>query len=128
MGTASANQAVQAAFIQSLEAQLAAMRRDLTEQYKIQATNAQRLLIMTDQLRQAEDRNRTDAEELRKVTNEVEGLRERAKWHQQVVAEKERQILVSLSVEWIDQSLWKLTGVLCPCLSRSCKTITLLSI
>lgn len=71
------------------------MRQDLSEQYKIQSTNAQRLLLLTDQLRAAEERGREDKDELRTVTNEVEGLRERARWHKEVVAEKERQILVS---------------------------------
>lgn len=89
--------AVQTAFIASLEAQLAQTRADLSEQYKIQSTNAQRLLVLTDNLRDAEERGREERDELRRLRNEVEGLRERAKWHQEIVTEKERQIVVRRS-------------------------------
>lgn len=88
--------AVHSAFLASLEAQLAQTRADLSEQYKIQSTNAQRLLVLTDNLRQVEEQGREERDELRRLRNEVEGLRERAKWHQEIVAEKERQIVVSI--------------------------------
>ncbi|ORY54592.1 autophagy-related protein 16, partial [Leucosporidium creatinivorum] len=92
-GGSSKDNAVQSAFITSLEAQLAQTRADLSEQYKIQSTNAQRLLVLTDNLRDAEERGREERDELRRLRNEVEGLRERAKWHQEIVTEKERQIV-----------------------------------
>jgi hypothetical protein len=87
---------VRAAFVASLEAQLAQTRLDLSEQYKIQSTNAQRLLVLTDNLRHAEEREREERDELRRLRGEVEGLRERSRWHKEVVAEKEKQLLVRL--------------------------------
>lgn len=85
---------VRAAFLASLETQLAQTRGELSEQYKIQSSNAQRLLALTDNLRDAEERGRDEREELRRLRSEVEGLRERSRWHKEVVAEKEKQLLV----------------------------------
>lgn len=69
---------------------------ELSEQYKIQSSNAQRLLALTDNLREVEERGRDERDELRKLRTEVEGLREKARWHREVVEEKERQLIVSL--------------------------------
>lgn len=77
-----------------MEAQLTEAKHELSEQYKIQSSNAQRLLALTDTLREAEDRSRDERDELRRLRAEVEGLRERARWHKEVVAEKEKQLLV----------------------------------
>ncbi|SDA05752.1 BZ3501_MvSof-1269-A2-R1_Chr5-2g07705 [Microbotryum saponariae] len=86
--------AVRQAMITSLESQLASTRHELAEQYKIQSTNAQRLLGLTDQLREFEDKGREEKDELRRLRTEVEGLRDRAKWHKEVVQEKERQLVI----------------------------------
>ncbi|KAI5481556.1 hypothetical protein MNV49_002782 [Pseudohyphozyma bogoriensis] len=88
-----ADNAVRAAFLSSVEAQLADTKLELAEQYKIQSSNAQRLLVLTDNLREAEERGREERDELRKLRSEVEGLRERARWHKELVAEKEKQLL-----------------------------------
>ncbi|SGY68930.1 BQ5605_C004g02931 [Microbotryum silenes-dioicae] len=93
-GTAGTNDAVRQAMITSLESQLASTRHELSEQYKIQSTNAQRLLSLTDQLREFEDKGREEKDELRRLRTEVEGLRDRAKWHKEVVQEKERQLVI----------------------------------
>ena len=85
---------VRAALVASLEAQLTTTRSDLSEQYKIQSSNAQRLLALTDNLREAEERGREERDELRRLRHEVEGLRDKARWHREVVAEKEKQLLV----------------------------------
>ncbi|KAK4702632.1 hypothetical protein P7C70_g3588, partial [Phenoliferia sp. Uapishka_3] len=89
-----ADNPVRAALVASLETQLAQTRMELSEQYKIQSSNAQRLLALTDNLREAEERSREERDELRRLRHEVEGLRERARWHKEVVAEKEKQLLV----------------------------------
>ncbi|GAA5899835.1 hypothetical protein JCM6882_005448 [Rhodosporidiobolus microsporus] len=100
-----ADNPVRAALVASLEQQLAQTRADLSEQYKIQSTNAQRLLSLTDSLREAEERGREEREELRRLRTEVEGLRERQRWHKEIVAEKEKQLVIlqddhaSLSLE-----------------------------
>ncbi|SCV72507.1 BQ2448_4044 [Microbotryum intermedium] len=93
-GTVGTNDAVRQAMITSLESQLASTRHELSEQYKIQSTNAQRLLGLTDQLREFEDKGREEKDELRRLRTEVEGLRDRAKWHKEVVQEKERQLII----------------------------------
>ncbi|KAL8284270.1 hypothetical protein RQP46_005019 [Phenoliferia psychrophenolica] len=85
---------VRAALVASLEAQLTQTRSELSEQYKIQSSNAQRLLALTDNLREAEERGREERDELRRLRHEVEGLRERARWHKEVVAEKEKQLII----------------------------------
>lgn len=85
---------VRAAFLASLETQLTQTRHELSEQYKIQSSNSQRLLALTDNLRQVEARSREEREELSSLRREVEGLREKAGWHKEVVAEKERQLLI----------------------------------
>ncbi|GAA6007282.1 Atg16p [Rhodotorula paludigena] len=86
--------ALRAALVASLEAQLAQTRADLSEQYKVQSANAQRLLALTDSLRDAEERARDEREELRRLRSEVERLRERARWHKEIVAEKEKQLVI----------------------------------
>lgn len=86
---------VKAALVASLETQLAQTRMELSEQYKIQSSNAQRLFALTDNLRDAEERGREERDELRRLRHEVDGLRDRARWHKEVVAEKEKQLLVS---------------------------------
>ncbi|BGP42083.1 hypothetical protein JCM10449v2_006085 [Rhodotorula kratochvilovae] len=92
--TTGSSDALRAALVTSLEAQLAQTRADLSEQYKLQSSNAQRLLALADSLRDAEDRARDDRDELRRLKGEVEGLRERARWHKEIVQEKEKQLLI----------------------------------
>ncbi|GAA6012234.1 hypothetical protein JCM10207_002772 [Rhodosporidiobolus poonsookiae] len=102
---AGADNPVRLALISSLESQLAQTRADLAEQYKVQSTNAQRLLALTDSLRDAEERGRDERDELRKLRSEVDALRERARWHKEIVSEKEKQLVIlqddhqSLSLE-----------------------------
>ncbi|GAA5865244.1 hypothetical protein JCM8547_008328 [Rhodosporidiobolus lusitaniae] len=91
---AGADNPVRAALVASLEQQLAQTRTDLSEQYKIQSTNAQRLLSLTDSLRDTEERSAHEREELRRLRIEVEGLKERQRWHREIVAEKEKQLLI----------------------------------
>ncbi|GAA6043302.1 hypothetical protein JCM8097_001172 [Rhodosporidiobolus ruineniae] len=93
-GQPTADNPVRAALLASLESQLAQTRADLSEQYKVQSTNAQRLLALTDSLREAEERGREEREELRRLRTEVEGLRERQRWHKEIVEEKEKQLLI----------------------------------
>ncbi|GAA5981021.1 hypothetical protein JCM11641_001432 [Rhodosporidiobolus odoratus] len=93
-GGGGADNPVRAALVTSLEQQLAQTRADLSEQYKIQSTNAQRLLSLTDSLRQAEDNGRIDREELGRLRVEVDRLRNSQSLHGQVVSEKEKQLLM----------------------------------
>ncbi|GAA5906926.1 Atg16p [Sporobolomyces salmoneus] len=105
------NDSVRLALIQSLEAELSTLRQDLSEQYKQQSHNAQRLLGLTDQLREAEERGREEREELRSLRHEVEGLRDKQRSFREIVADKEKQIVIlqddhtSLSLELNQQDL-----------------------
>lgn len=56
---------------------------------------SQRLVAASDELHELQSREREEKDELRKLRSEVETLRERARWHKEVVAEKEKQLLVS---------------------------------
>ncbi|GAA6006217.1 hypothetical protein JCM11491_002074 [Sporobolomyces phaffii] len=110
-GGGGAHDSMRLALIQSLESELSTLRHDLSEQYKLQSLNAQRLLSLTDQLRDAEERGREDREELRSLRHEVEGLRDKQRSFRDVVADKEKQLLIlqddhtSLSLELNQQDL-----------------------
>ncbi|GAA5870133.1 hypothetical protein JCM1840_003594 [Sporobolomyces johnsonii] len=93
-GAPGAADPVRQALITSLETELAKARTDLSEQYKLQSLNAQRLLNLTDSLREAEERGREEREELRSLRHEVEGLREAARRHSEIVEDKKRQLLI----------------------------------
>ncbi|BGP01972.1 hypothetical protein RTG_02298 [Rhodotorula toruloides ATCC 204091] len=86
--------AVHSALISSLESQLAQTRTDLSEQYKVQSLNAQRLLSLTDSLREAEERGRDERDELARLRTEVAALREKDGWYKDMVKEKERQLVI----------------------------------
>ncbi|GAA5833743.1 hypothetical protein JCM3766R1_000085 [Sporobolomyces carnicolor] len=110
-GGGGTNDSVRLALIQSLESELSTLRQELSEQYKLQSLNAQRLLALTDQLREAEERGRGEREELRGLRHEVEGLRDKQRSFREIVADKEKQIVIlqddhtSLSLELHQQDL-----------------------
>ncbi|GAA5965678.1 hypothetical protein JCM3765_000925 [Sporobolomyces pararoseus] len=110
-GGGGSNDSVRLALIQSLESELSTLRQELSEQYKLQSLNAQRLLSLTDQLREAEERGREEREELRSLRHEVEGLRDKQRTFREIVADKEKQIVIlqddhtSLSLELNQQDL-----------------------
>lgn len=76
------------------DAQLIHTRTLLAEQYRIQSTNSQRNLSLTDTLREVENRSRIDREGLSGLRKEVEGLREEKRWFREVVREKEGMVIV----------------------------------
>ncbi|GAA5820356.1 hypothetical protein JCM10212_003930, partial [Sporobolomyces blumeae] len=84
---------VRTTLIASLERELSTLRLDLSHQYKLEATNAHRLLSLTDQLRETEDRARRDEDLVRALRTEVDQLRERHKAFRDVVEDKERQLI-----------------------------------
>lgn len=83
------------AYVESVEEQLRKTKGDLTEQYKIQALNAQRLLNMTDTLRVLEERAKEERDELYRLRSECDQLRERTQWQRDMIAEKEKQLTIS---------------------------------
>ncbi|THH31980.1 hypothetical protein EUX98_g2200 [Antrodiella citrinella] len=81
---------VSAAFITSLESQISSLRDELATVYKTQGQNAQRLLSMTETLREKEEMARADSENLRKTREEVSALRRKVEQHNELMAEKDR--------------------------------------
>lgn len=85
---------VRAAYVQSLESQISSMRDELAGVYKTQGQNTQRLLSMTETLREKEELSRVDAEGLRKAKDELAGLRKKVDQHNELMTEKDRTVQV----------------------------------
>ncbi|CEQ40871.1 SPOSA6832_02510, partial [Sporobolomyces salmonicolor] len=81
----------------SLETELATAGMEHSERYKLQSRNAQRLLNLTDSLREVQEKRRPEREEMRNLRHEVEGVVEAAKRHSELVVDKKRQLLTSRS-------------------------------
>lgn len=104
--------AVRAALVTRLESELASARAELADAYKLQSQHSQRLLALSDQLHATDERARADRDQLADVRAEVERLREGARWHKEVVAEKERQLVVRFPTPYSGRAaFW-------PCLTR----------
>lgn len=81
---------VRAAYITSLESQISSLRDELATVYKTQGQNAQRLLAMTETLREKEEFSRLESEQLRKSREEITALRKKVDQHNELMAEKDR--------------------------------------
>ncbi|KWU42970.1 autophagy protein 16, partial [Rhodotorula sp. JG-1b] len=86
--------AVRTALITRLESELALARSELSDAYKLQSQHSQRLLTLSEQLHQSDERARVERDQLVEVKAEVERLREAARWHKEIVAEKEKQLVI----------------------------------
>lgn len=62
--------------------------------YRTQSQNAQRLLSMTETLRDKEEMLRIESDNLRKARDEVAHLRRKVEQHDEIVAEKDRGVQV----------------------------------
>lgn len=85
---------VRAAYIQSLESQISSLRDEVNAVYKTQGQNQQRLLSMTETLREREEMARIEAENLRKARDELNILRKRTDQHGELMSEKDRTVQV----------------------------------
>ena len=63
--------------------------------YKTQGQNAQRLLAMTETLREKEEQARGESEHLRKARDEIASLRKKVDQHNEIMSEKDRTAQVS---------------------------------
>ncbi|KAI0082203.1 ATG16-domain-containing protein [Panus rudis PR-1116 ss-1] len=81
---------VRAAYIASLESQISSLRDELATVYKTQGQNAQRLLAMTETLREKEELSRIESDNLRKCRDEIATLRKKVEQHNELMAEKDR--------------------------------------
>ena len=81
---------VKAAYITSLESQISSLRDELATVYKTQGQNAQRLLAMTETLREKEELSRIESENLRRAREEIHILRKKVEQHNELMSEKDR--------------------------------------
>lgn len=81
---------VRAAYITSLESQISSLRDELATVYKAQGQNTQRLLVMTETLREKEELSRLESEQLRRSREEVSSLRKKVDQHGELMGEKDR--------------------------------------
>lgn len=86
---------VRAAYIASLESQISSLRDELATVYKTQGQNAQRLLAMTETLREKEEMSRIESENLRKAQDEASTLGRKVEQHDELMSEKDRTAQVS---------------------------------
>lgn len=70
------------------------MRDEMAGVYKTQGQNTQRLLAMTETLREKEELSRVDAEALRKSKDELTILRRKVDQHNEIMTEKDRTVQV----------------------------------
>lgn len=63
--------------------------------YKTQGQNTQRLLSMTETLREKEELSRVEAENLRKAREELIQLRRKVDQHNELMTEKDRTVQVA---------------------------------
>ncbi|PWN37426.1 autophagy protein 16 [Meira miltonrushii] len=84
--------AVKQAYITSLEGQLQSMRDELATLYKTQSQNAQRLLVLNEQIRNKDEREREQTDESRKTTDEMVRLKRKEEDLRGVVGEKDKMI------------------------------------
>lgn len=92
--TASENDSasVKQAYITSLERQLQSMRDEMATLYKTQSQNAQRLLVLNEQVRNKDEREREQSEETRKSNDELIRLKRKEEDLRGVVGEKDKMI------------------------------------
>lgn len=86
---------VRVAYVSSLETQISSLRDEMAAVYKTQGQNAQRLLSMTETLREKEELARTEADNLRKAREEVFSLKRKVDQHNELMGEKDRTAQVS---------------------------------
>ena len=84
--------AVKQAYITSLESQLQSMRDELATLYKTQSQNAQRLLVLNEQIRNKDEREREQTDETRKTNDEIMRLKRKEEDLRGVVGEKDKMI------------------------------------
>jgi len=63
--------------------------------YKTQGQNTQRLLGMTETLREKEESSRIDSETIRRLKDELANIRRKVEQHNELMSEKDRTVQVS---------------------------------
>ena len=99
-------------YIASLLSEISALRDEVAAVYRTQSQNAQRLLSMTETLRDKEEMLRIESENVRKARDEVAHLRRKVEQHDEIVSEKDRGVQVRLPLV-AQQKTSKLTTFSC---------------
>ncbi|GAA98839.1 uncharacterized protein L969DRAFT_51222 [Mixia osmundae IAM 14324] len=84
--------AISKAYTASLENQIATLREELSSLYKIQSQNAQRLLTLTENLREKEDTGKEAEERVRTLKADGDRLKRKAEEARGVTKEREKNI------------------------------------
>lgn len=87
--------AIRQSYITSLESQLSTTRDELASVYKTQSQNAQRLLVLNEQMREKEEAGKGEAIELRSLRDERERMMRRERDLRDAAGEKDKVIEVS---------------------------------
>lgn len=98
--------AIRQSYITSLESQLSTTRDELASVYKTQSQNAQRLLLLNEQMREKEEAGKGEAIELRSLRDERERMVRRERDLRDVAGEKDKVIEVSRGGR--ERSVWLL--------------------
>ncbi len=85
---------MRAAYVASLESQISSLREELATIYKSHGQNVQRLLAMNETLREKEELSRVDAENLRRLKEELAVLKRKVDQHAELMHEKDRTVQV----------------------------------
>lgn len=83
---------VRAAYTTSLEQQVSSMRDELAAAYKAQSQATQRLIAVNDTLRAQEEQARVDADNMRKLQDELQILRRKVAQHNEILSEKDKTV------------------------------------
>ncbi|KAF8307513.1 ATG16-domain-containing protein [Clavulina sp. PMI_390] len=81
-------------YISSLLSEISSLRDEVAAVYRTQSQNAQRLLSMTETLRDKEEMLRIESDQLRKAREELATLKRKIEQHDELMAEKDRGIQV----------------------------------
>ncbi|CAO1634472.1 unnamed protein product [Sympodiomycopsis kandeliae] len=90
--TSSSSDTARQAQITSLEAQLASTREELSQLYKTQSQNAQRLLLLTEQMKEKEDSKKSEAADVRSLKEQVDKYTRRERDLRDAAGEKDKVI------------------------------------
>lgn len=84
---------VRAAYVTSLESQVASLKEELAGLYRTQSQNAQRLLALSDSLRDTEDRARDEADQRKSLRADLDRTQRRCQDLEASLKEKEKMIV-----------------------------------
>lgn len=98
-------------YISSLLSEISSLRDEVAAVYRTQSQNAQRLLSMTETLRDKEELLRIENENVRKAREELVLLRRKVETHEEIMSEKDRGVQVSIESDALPSKRQKDTNL-----------------